>query len=226
MKDPKNDAHALAILPATSEPYQLVHCGDDFVVVEKPAKLLSVPGRHPENRDCLVSRVQQQFPTACIVHRLDYDTSGLVVLPLNKPALSHISKQFQARSVKKAYTAVVDGVLDKDEGVIELGIAKDPDNPRCYKVCEEGKPSKTHYRVLERDLVTHTTRVLLEPVTGRSHQLRLHMKALGHCILGDEFYATAAALAASSRLMLHAQRISFIQPGSETLLALEIEVPF
>lgn len=217
----------LSVLSANPEAYQLTHQDDDFVVVSKPTKLLSVPGRHPDNHDCLVSRVQQAFPTAMIVHRLDYDTSGLVILPLNKPALSHISKQFQARVVKKQYTAIVDGIMAEDEGEIDLPIGKDDQNPRCYKICSEtGKASVTHYQVLERDIENQQTRVLLKPVTGRSHQLRLHMQALGHVILGDEFYASPALFAAAPRLLLHSNHIEFYHPKTNAWLSFDAQAPF
>ncbi|OPX55392.1 tRNA pseudouridine32 synthase / 23S rRNA pseudouridine746 synthase [Oceanospirillum multiglobuliferum] len=217
----------LSVLAASQEAYQLIHQDEDFIVVNKPTKLLSVPGRHPDNHDCLVSRVQQAFPTAMIVHRLDYDTSGLMILPLNKPCLSHISKQFQARVVKKQYTAIVNGLVLEDEGVIDLPIGKDEANPRCYKICQQaGKASVTQYQVLERDEKKQQTRILLKPVTGRSHQLRLHMQALGHVILGDEFYASAELFSASPRLLLHSNRIEFFHPRTNEWLRFDTEVPF
>ncbi len=221
------DVTQLTVLAATSEAYQLLYHDDDLVVVNKPNRLLSVPGRHPDNHDCLVSRVQQSFATAMIVHRLDYDTSGLVILPLNKSALSHISKQFQARTVHKHYTAVVSGIITDNEGEIDLPIAKDEANPRCYKICQAtGKASITHYQVLSRDTQRQQTRVLLKPVTGRSHQLRLHMQALGHVILGDEFYAPAALIAAAPRLLLHSNHIEFVHPVSQQPLSFDSEADF
>lgn len=221
------DIEQLGILSATTENYQLIYQDDDLVVVNKPTKLLSVPGRHPANNDCLVSRVQLEYATAMIVHRLDYDTSGLVILPLNKPALSHISKQFQARTVHKHYTAIVDGIIADDSGEIDLPIVKDVANPRCYKICQQtGKQSVTHYEVLTRDQNKNQTRVLLKPVTGRSHQLRLHMLAIDHVILGDEFYASADLVAASPRLLLHSNYIEFKHPVDNRLLKFECHVPF
>lgn len=222
-----NDTDTLGILPATQEPYELVYQDHDLVIVNKPTKLLTVPGRHPQNNDCLVSRVQMQFPTAMVVHRLDYDTSGLVILPLNKAALSNISQQFQARTVVKHYTAIVDGLMTEDSGLIDLPIGKDLENPRCYKICHNtGKPSTTAFEVLERDEEQKQTRVLLKPITGRSHQLRLHLKAIGHVILGDEFYAPDALFKSKPRLLLHAQFIEFTHPSSGNLLSAECAVPF
>ena len=217
----------LGILPATPEAYQLIYADDDLVVVNKPTKLLTVPGRHPANHDCLVSRVQTEFAMAMVVHRLDYDTSGLVILPLNKAALSDVSKQFQARTVHKQYTAIVDGLMVDDVGEIDLPIAKDDSNPRCYKICTQtGKPSVTRFEVLARDFEKQQTRVLLKPITGRSHQLRLHLRALGHAILGDEFYASPSVLAASPRLLLHSNHIEFVHPVSKALLTFDCVVPF
>lgn len=203
----------LAVLPACTEDVQILLRDPAFLLVNKPSRLLSVPGRHPQNRDSVIARLQQEYPNAAIVHRLDFDTSGIMVIPLNKPALSHISKQFQARTTRKTYTAVVNGLIEDDSGVIDLPIAADMDNRPKYKICAAtGKPSVTEFRVLARDLVANTTRVLLHPVTGRSHQLRLHLQALGHPILGCEFYADAEALQKSSRLLLHATELEFAHP--------------
>lgn len=214
----------LAILPATSEPYQLVYEDDVLLVVNKPAQLLTVPGRHPQNQDCLIRRVQREFPFAEVVHRLDYDTSGLVILPLTKRVLSDISKQFQARTVHKYYIAVVEGKLAKARGEIDLPLAADPDQRPLYKVCQQtGKPSLTRYQLLNYDSATEQSRVRLEPITGRSHQLRLHMLALGHAILGDTLYAPADVAAKSSRLLLHAESIRFVHPLSREVM--EFSVP-
>ena len=161
----------------------------------------------------MIARLEAEFPTAAIVHRLDFDTSGVMVVPLGKAALSHISKQFQARTVRKTYTAVINGLLAEDEGVIDLPIAADEDNRPKYKICADtGKKSVTEFKVLSRDAQTNTTRVFLHPVTGRSHQLRVHMLAIGHPILGCEFYADAEALAKASRLLLHATELEFDHP--------------
>ena len=221
------DIEQLSILAATDEAFTVLYADEQLVVVNKPCKLLSVPGRHPDNHDCLVSRVQQQFNDAMIVHRLDYDTSGLVILPRNKAALSHISKQFQARKVQKHYTAIVDGLIEEDQGLIDLPIGKDEANPRCYKICHtSGKASQTHFTVISRDVEQQRTRVLLKPITGRSHQLRLHLKAIGHVILGDEFYAPAEIIAASPRLMLHSNHIEFHHPISNDWLSFDCKAPF
>lgn len=200
----------LFVLPACQEEVDILREDEDFLLINKPTRLLSVPGRHPQNRDSVISRLQQVYPTASIVHRLDFDTSGVMVIPLNKYALSHISKQFQARTVVKHYTAMVAGLVEKDEGIIDLPIAA-ADGPK-YKICHQtGKTSVTEYRVLERDSQQNITRLYLHPITGRSHQLRLHLQAIGHPILGCEFYGGEFALTAD-RLLLHATDLQFEHP--------------
>jgi tRNA pseudouridine32 synthase / 23S rRNA pseudouridine746 synthase len=217
----------LAILPATTEPFELVYADDVLLVVNKPARLLTVPGRHPANQDCLIRRVQREFPFAEVVHRLDYDTSGLVILPLTKRVLSDVSKQFQARTVEKQYIAVVAGKLAKAKGVIELPIAADTEQRPLYKVCaDSGKPSVTHYKLLSFDSAANSSRVQLEPLTGRSHQLRVHMLALGHAMLGDMLYAPADIAAKSPRLQLHAETIRFVHPLSGQTLEFTVPAPF
>lgn len=203
----------LAILTATKQPWQLLYQDEHLLVVNKPAMLLTVPGRHPANFDCLISRVQQEFVQAQVVHRLDYDTSGLVILPLTKAALSHISKQFQARTIDKQYQALVSGIVTPAHGSINLPIAADTERRPLYKICQQtGKASLTHYQTLSVDEQKGQSRLLLSPVTGRSHQLRLHLCSLGHAILGDTLYATAEVAALSERLCLHAAFIKFIHP--------------
>ena len=222
-----NNTDDLAILPATSEPYQIVYEDDVLLVVNKPAQLLTVPGRHPQNQDCLIRRVQREFPFAEVVHRLDYDTSGLVILPLTKRVLSDISKQFQARTVHKHYIAVVDGKLAKPRGEINLALAADPLQRPLYKVCEQtGKPSLTRYQLLNYDDKTNQSRLKLEPVTGRSHQLRVHLQWLGHPILGDKFYASAAQTNAVARLQLHAEQLVLQHPHTKQQLHIVCQCPF
>lgn len=221
-----SDIAELHILPATSEPYRIIYQDDTLLVVDKPSGLLTVPGRHPQNQDCLISRVLREFITAAVVHRLDYDTSGLVVLPLTRKALSDISKQFQARTVEKSYIAVVDGIMHQAEGVINLPIAADTENRPKYKICLQGKASVTEFRLLSTDLELQQSRVQLYPVTGRSHQLRLHLLSQGHPIVGDTLYAPEAVKLASPRLLLHATEITFRHPLNGNLLNLRAEPPF
>ena len=241
----------LAILTATTSPWQLLYQDDQLLVVNKPAMLLTVPGRHPANRDCLISRVQCEFPSAQVVHRLDYDTSGLVVLPLTKHALSEISKQFQARTVHKQYQAVVLGEVQPNQGQINLPIAADPARRPLYKICQaEGKASLTHYATIAVSSWKDTrqtatiSRLLLTPVTGRSHQLRLHLQSIGHPILGDTLYgndlyaidldgsnvdglpASVSPAQMSERLCLHACQLEFQHPVSGAKLQFSCEPAF
>lgn len=219
-------ADQLAILPSCREPLAILRQDAEFVVVNKPSRLLSVPGRHPANHDSVISRLRKDFPGVHAVHRLDFDTSGLLVVPLSKPSLSHLSRQFQARSVRKRYMALVHGWVAQAQGRIELAIAPDPDNrPKC-KISPEGKMGVTDYQVLERDPERRWTRLALYPITGRSHQLRLHCQALGHPILGCEFYAPVEVQAMSERLLLHADELEFAHPLTEEPLRLECPAPF
>lgn len=190
---------------------EIIYADDTLLVVNKPAGLLTVPGRGPEKQDCLINRLLVPYPNARIVHRLDQATSGLVVIPLGYEAQKHLARQFEQRLVHKCYTAVVGGVMADEAGEVDLPLICDwPNRPRQKVDYTDGKAALTRYRVLQRS--ADATRVALEPVTGRSHQLRVHMQALGHPILGDNLYATPAYLAASDRLLLHATTIEFTHP--------------
>jgi tRNA pseudouridine32 synthase / 23S rRNA pseudouridine746 synthase len=207
------DIDELSILPTCLAQITVLDSDEHYLIINKPAGLLSVPGRHPQNHDSVISRLRQEFPQAAIVHRLDFDTSGIMVIPLNKFSLSHISKQFQARSVNKHYTAVVTGLVEKNEGTIDLPIAVDVANRPKYKICaREGKKSVTEFTVISRNELAHTSRLLLHPITGRSHQLRLHLQAIGHPILGCHFYGDAQSTPKASRLLLHATQLAFDHP--------------
>lgn len=208
----------LAILPYCDGDIEILERDGLFLIINKPTRLLSVPGRHPLNRDSVIARLQVEYPNASIVHRLDFDTSGIMVIPLNKLALSDISKQFQARTVRKTYTAIVDGLIKDDSGVIDLPIAADAQNRPKYKISDDGKKSVTEFSVVSRDHIANTTRVLLHPVTGRSHQLRLHMQAIGHSILGCGFYASDSVKNKARRLLLHATEIEFLHPATNEVV--------
>jgi tRNA pseudouridine32 synthase/23S rRNA pseudouridine746 synthase len=213
------------LVPHSQEAIKILYQDEDLLLVRKPDLLLSIPGRHPLNKDCLITRLQEDFPTASIVHRLDLDTSGIMVIPLNKPCHAHISRQFQQRLVEKSYHAIVFGRVDKDAGEIDLPIACDWDNRPRQMICHErGKSAFTRYEVLERK--KDRTRVLLKPVTGRSHQLRIHMRELGHPILGCDMYAHPEALAMANRLMLHASTLAFEHPVSGERIAGECRPDF
>ena len=199
------------LVPHSQEEIVILYEDADLLLVRKPDLLLSIPGRHPLNKDCLITRLQRRYPTASIVHRLDLDTSGIMVIPLNKPTHAHISRQFQERRVEKSYHAVVFGVVQPDRGEIDLPIARDWANRPRQMICQErGKAALTRFEVLQR--AADRTRLLLKPVTGRSHQLRIHMRELGHPILGCDMYAHKAALVMAERLMLHATTLGFEHP--------------
>ena len=201
------------LVPHSKEEILVLHEDEDLLLVRKPDLLLTIPGRHPLNRDCLISRLQVRYPGASIVHRLDLDTSGIMVVPLNRPAHAHISRQFQQRRVEKTYHAIVYGVVAEDAGEVELPIACDWANRPRQVICHDrGKAALTRYEVLERG--PDRTRLLLRPVTGRSHQLRIHMRELGHPILGCDLYAHDRARAMAGRLMLHASTLAFEHPAS------------
>lgn len=186
-------------------PLHIVHVDGQVVVADKPAGLLCVPGRGPERADCLATRVQARWPDAQVVHRLDMATSGLVVFGRGAAMQRALSIAFADRQVHKRYEAVVAGLMNDDAGEITLPLAADwPNRPRQQVDHAAGKPSLTRWQVLARDAVQGTTRLALTPVTGRTHQLRVHLAAIGHAIVGDALYAPPAWAAASPRLLLHA----------------------
>lgn len=196
------------------------------MVVNKASGLLSVPGRAPENKDSVMTRIQADFPTAESVHRLDMATSGVIVVALTKAAERELKRQFREREPKKSYIARVWCHLAQDEGLIDLPLICDWPNRPKQKVCyETGKPSQTLYQVLSRD-ADGSTRVKLSPITGRSHQLRVHMLAIGHPILGDGFYAHPEAKAMASRLQLHAQELCITHPEFGTVMHFKCEPEF
>jgi len=195
------------------------------LLVEKPAGLLSVPGKPVNHKDCLESRIQDDFPEARIVHRLDMATSGIMVLALNAAAHRHLGLQFERRHIKKNYVANVWGVISEDQGVVELPLRCDwPNRPLQMVDFEQGKSASTHWQVLERG--NNSTRLLLSPKTGRSHQLRVHMQQIGHPILGDVFYAHEDAMQAANRLMLHAQSLILFHPDGGRTCNFSVQAPF
>ncbi len=216
---------ALPSLPPLP-PLVIVHADDVLVAIDKPAGLLSVPGRGADKADCAVSRVQAQFPDAQTVHRLDMATSGLLLFARGAAMQRAFSVLFENRDVVKHYEAVVDGIVEQDEGKIDLPLLADwPQRPRQKVDHLHGKPSLTRYRVLHRDPATRTTRLALQPLTGRTHQLRVHLLAIGHPIAGDALYATAE-MPTASRLMLHATRLELRHPLTSQALVLTSKPPF
>jgi tRNA pseudouridine32 synthase / 23S rRNA pseudouridine746 synthase len=213
--------------PPAHNGLDIIYLDDALLVVNKPSGLLSVPGRGEHKQDCLVSRVQREYADALIVHRLDMETSGLLVLARGKEVHRQLSLLFQQRAVQKRYIAVVDGLPEKSSGLIDLPLICDwPNRPRQIVDHQQGKPSRTLFTVLGAGIDAHSTRMELVPETGRSHQLRVHMQSLGHPILGDRLYASEQAQARSSRLLLHAESLEFAHPLSAESLALESATPF
>jgi tRNA pseudouridine32 synthase/23S rRNA pseudouridine746 synthase len=213
-------------VPPAHDGLDLIYCDDALLVVNKPAGLLSVPGRGEERQDCLAARVQVEFPEALIVHRLDMATSGLLVLARGAEMHRRLSQLFRERGVEKRYIALVAGHLQPTAGQVDLPLICDwPNRPRQKVDFEIGKPSLTHFRSLTYDAAANASRVELSPVTGRSHQLRVHMQSLGHPILGDELYGNVASSRAG-RLMLHAAWLAFEHPATSTPIEFTCEPPF
>lgn len=203
----------------------VVHKDDDLLVVSKPAGLLSVPGKGADLADCMLSRAAAAFPGALLTHRLDMDTSGLLLLAMNKRAQSFIGKHFENRLIHKTYIARVWGQVKGEAGLIDLPLCFDFENRPRHKVCYiNGRPSQTRWKVIGRDELS--TRVELEPLTGRSHQLRVHMKALGHPLMGDQLYAPEAAVKAAPRLCLHAYELKLHHPNGGKLVEFRDECSF
>lgn len=193
------------------------HIDNDLIVCIKPAGLLAVPGRGADKQDCLSARLAAEFGPIHIVHRLDQATSGLMVFARNLTALKALNQQFAERTVDKAYEAIVLGKPHSERLSIELPLMADWLNRPKQKVAQEddllrGKPSLTHVEVVSFDAASNTSRVRLVPVTGRTHQLRVHLDAIGHTIMGDTLYGLEATLVKASRLMLHASELTFTQP--------------
>lgn len=206
------------------DPLEVLHEDGHIVAVNKPSGLLSVPGKGDHLADCLMVRVQAVFPDALLVHRLDRDTSGVIVLALTAHAQRSLSMQFEKRTTKKTYVARVQGQVAEKTGTVELPLIVDWPNRPLQKVCHEtGKPAVTDWRVLKQ--TEDETRVRLFPRTGRSHQLRVHMLALGHPILGDPLYAPET-VDAHPRLMLHSEELRINHPESGKGLSFRAKAPF
>ncbi len=216
-------------MTASSNTLDVVYRDGALLVANKPAGLLAVPGRGPDKQDCLSARLQSAFPDALVVHRLDMATSGLMVFARGAEMQRRLSKLFQERKVEKRYVAVVAGGLTQDQGEVGLPLICDWPNRPLQKIdAENGKPSLTRYRrtgfdKLSPNGVLESSRVELEPVTGRTHQLRVHMAAIGHPILGDALYGDAGS---APRLLLHASSLSFTHPASGEPLNFASSPPF
>jgi tRNA pseudouridine32 synthase/23S rRNA pseudouridine746 synthase len=206
------------------EPLDIVHVDHEILIVNKPSGLLSVPGKGPELADCLITRLQRAFPQTLLVHRLDRDTSGVMVFAQTPHAQRHLGLQFEKRYTKKTYVARVYGKLEPKTGTVDLPLIVDwPNRPRQMVDHENGKSAQTDWRVQRYG--DNETRVRLMPKTGRSHQLRVHMLALGHVILGDPLYASGEALE-YPRLMLHSEELQLRHPDGGKGQRFRAKAPF
>jgi len=215
------------VAPVCHAQIEILYQDASILLINKPSGLLSLSGKNPLNRDSVHFRLVQRFPTATMVHRLDFGTSGLLLLALDRSANARLAKQFQQRTVDKTYIAVLAGHLASDEGDIDAPIAKDKPNFPLLKIChEDGKRAISHYRVLERLENPARSRVLFTPHTGRTHQLRLHSREMGHPILGCDLYGSAQTRAMSERLLLHAATLEFDHPVSGERIKGTCDCPF
>jgi tRNA pseudouridine32 synthase / 23S rRNA pseudouridine746 synthase len=206
------------------EPLKIVHHDHELLLVDKPAGLLSMPGKGEHLADCLLARVQVAFPEALLVHRLDRDTSGIMVFAMSPNAQRNLGRQFEKRQAKKVYVARVWGAVTEKTGTVDLPLIVDwPNRPLQHVNHETGKPAVTDWRVVRVE--DGTTRLRLFPQTGRSHQLRVHMKEIGHPILGDPFYASGAARD-FPRLMLHAETLRLRHPDGGKGMSFSVKCPF
>ncbi len=203
--------------------FETIFADAHLLVLNKPSGLLSVPGKGDAKQDCLSTRVQKSYPDALIVHRLDMATSGLMLMARGPAMQTALSKLFESRLIHKRYIAIVAGQMaaSTDWQLIDLPIALDWPNRPLRIINADGKPSQTHCRMLRYDTFSNTSRVELEPITGRSHQLRVHLKALGHPILGDALYAPADVQAKATRLLLHSCELRFVHPATSEAVVFE-----
>lgn len=208
------------------DPYiDVIYRDDDLLVLHKPSGLLHVPGRHPALSDCLQARVQEFYPQASTIHRLDKDTSGVVVMAIHKKAHAYVAGQFEAKTAAKIYVARVWGVMVDPEGEIDWPLGPNRDHlPRQQVDRQGGKSALTRWEVITCE--SQTTLVRLRPLTGRTHQLRVHMMALGYPILGDELYAPEPALQAATRLQLHAESLFILHPADGRSCCFSVPCPF
>lgn len=218
--------HILKHYSPPLDPYlDILYRDKHLLVLNKQSGLLSVPGKHEDHKDCVEARAVEAFPTAMTVHRLDMETSGVLVMALDRETHRHIGKQFERRKTSKTYIARLHGTLEKDEGSIDLPLICDwPNRPKQMVDHIAGKEALTHYKVLERERTA--TRVEFTPITGRSHQLRVHALALGHPILGDNLYGSDEVIAAAPRLQLHALRLTLFHRVRKESMTFEAPLPF
>ncbi len=220
------------IAPPCHDEVEILWQDDHLLLINKPSGLLSLSGKNPQNRDSVHYRLVQDFPGCTLVHRLDFGTSGLMVIALNKAVNAVLCHQFSQRAVTKVYSALLCGHVEQDGGIVDAPIAKDPALFPLMSICAvNGKPARSRYRVMERlyqNREVPVTRVELSPETGRTHQLRLHCQQLGHPILGCDLYGglTLPGTGATPRLMLHASELNFIHPASGETIHARHAAPF
>ncbi|MBE4853828.1 RluA family pseudouridine synthase [Enterobacter sp. I4] len=220
------------IAPPCHDEVEILWQDDHLLLINKPSGLLSLSGKNPQNRDSVHYRLVQDFPGCTLVHRLDFGTSGLMVIALNKAVNAALCHQFSQRAVTKVYSALLCGHVEQDGGIVDAPIAKDPALFPLMSICAvNGKPARSRYRVMERlyqNREVPVTRVELSPETGRTHQLRLHCQQLGHPILGCDLYGglTLPGTGATPRLMLHASELNFIHPASGETIHARHAAPF
>ena len=206
-------------------PLDILYIDDDVLVVNKPSGLLTVPGKELKHHDSLELRVKIEYPNSFLVHRLDMDTSGVIIFALSKSTQRSLNLQFEKRIVKKLYEARVFGNITEDNGFIDLPLIVDWPNRPLQKIdVKEGKSALTHWQVLDRE--GDVTRVALMPETGRTHQLRVHMMSLGHTILGDRFYGNVAEINLANELQLHAKDLMIFHPKNGKKITFKAPLPF
>jgi tRNA pseudouridine32 synthase/23S rRNA pseudouridine746 synthase len=215
------------IVPKCLEQISIVYQDQHLLVINKPSGLLSLSGKHPLNKDSVHWRLVQDFPTATLIHRLDFGTSGLMLVALNKDINKQICEQFSNRSVQKEYQAILDGKLLAKSGEINIPIIKDADNFPLQKVCHQtGKKAVSQYQIISYNQTNNTTKVLFKPITGRTHQLRIHSREIGHSIIGCDLYDAEQSYFKADRLMLHASRLGFTHPITNEEMNVKLPADF
>ncbi|GGB66912.1 pseudouridine synthase [Shewanella inventionis] len=215
------------IAPPCHGVIEVLYQDEHILLINKPSGLLSLSGKNPLNKDSVHYRLVQDYPSATLLHRLDFGTSGIMLVALNKHVNGLLTQQFQQRTIAKTYTAMLQGLVADNEGVIDLPIAKDVDNFPLMKICHNtGKPAYSQYQVIDRHPKGESTKVIFTPVTGRTHQLRIHSLSMGHPILGCDLYRNEQSQQMSSRLLLHATTLDFIHPVTNTKMKCICTSPF
>ena len=215
------------IAPLCADEIDILYQDKHILLLNKPSGLLSLSGKNPLNKDSVHYRMVQLFPSITLAHRLDFGTSGIMVLALNKDANANLTRQFQNRSVDKTYISELLGHIEDDEGIIDAAIAKDPENFPVLKLCEKsGKGAQSHFQVIARLTSPIRSRVLFTPLTGRTHQLRIHSLAIGHPILGCDLYHRENSTQLAPRLMLHAASVEFDHPATGQRMSVNCPCPF